>query len=615
MGSPTARWQKITLLTLFTGYAGYYVCRANLAVATPLILEESHGLLTKTDLGTVASLGVFCYALGKVGNGLLTDFLGGRLLFLAGMAASAVCTVVFGLAHGLMVFLLVWSVNRYVQSIGWGALVKIASRWYPVTVHASVMGVLSMSYLLGDALARLYLGQFISLGMDWRGVFFLAAGTLAALAVACAFTLKDSPRDVGAEEPAARPDNVFGPAGESSRPEGLAALLGPLLRNPTFWIVCAMNVGLTMIRETFNFWSPTYLKEAVGLTPGDAAQASMVFPLVGAGSAFVAGLASDRLQGRHGRVALPSLVLLLGALAALALTPTRGRPVLALVLVGGVSAFLIAPYSFCSGVIPLDLGGKRGSSTAAGLIDCAGYLGATLSGYAIGSVAQDHGWQASFLVLAGVAVLTLLATSAYWLHQECARSHSSPGAPPVHTDPVAFVLKLFRERGHAAYLGEPVSQLEHALQSAWAAEKAGADSPRIAAALLHDVGHLLHNLPEDCAKSGIDDRHEGLGSHWAERWFGPAVSEPIRLHVDAKRYLCAIEPAYHDGLSEASRLSLRLQGGPMTPEEVERFRQGPHAEAAVALRRWDDAAKVPGLATPDLEHFRPHLERAAGRSG
>jgi phosphonate degradation associated HDIG domain protein len=179
-------------------------------------------------------------------------------------------------------------------------------------------------------------------------------------------------------------------------------------------------------------------------------------------------------------------------------------------------------------------------------------------------------------------------------------------APPV----VQRILTLFKERGDAAYIGEPVSQTEHALQSAWAAEKAQAGSSLIAAALLHDIGHLLHHLPEDCAQSGIDDGHEGLGARWAARWFGPEVSEPIRLHVPAKRFLCATEAGYFDRLSAASVLSLKLQGGPFSPREADAFRQHPHAAAALALRRWDEEAKLPGLATPDLEHFRPHLEAA-----
>jgi phosphonate degradation associated HDIG domain protein len=181
-------------------------------------------------------------------------------------------------------------------------------------------------------------------------------------------------------------------------------------------------------------------------------------------------------------------------------------------------------------------------------------------------------------------------------------------------DMVEGIVRLFRERGQAAYLGEDVSQTEHALQSAWAAQKAGASAALVAAALLHDVGHLLHDLPEDCAGAGIDDAHEERGARWLAGHFGPAVVEPIRLHVAAKRFLCATEAGYFERLSEASRVSLRLQGGPFAPAEVAAFRRNPHAEAAVALRRWDEEAKVAGLPTPPLEHFRPYLEEArAGR--
>jgi phosphonate degradation associated HDIG domain protein len=322
------------------------------------------------------------------------------------------------------------------------------------------------------------------------------------------------------------------------------------------------------------------------------------------------------MKGKYGRVAFPFLLLLIVSLLVLSAARPTGHPVLALVLISAVSFFLMAPYSFCSGVIALSLGGKRGSSTAAGLIDGAGYLGGALSGWGIGSVAQRYGWSVAFVVLAGAAALTALATAVYWMRQEYGRSPHE-AVPPVRetemTDPVGRILTLFRERGDAAYLGEAVSQTEHALQTAWAAEKAGADSDLIAAALLHDIGHLLHHFPEDCADHGVDDRHEELGARWLARHFGPAVSEPVRLHVPAKRYLCAVEPKYLHGLSPASTRSLQLQGGPFTPEEAAHFRDGPFSRAAVLLRRWDEEAKVPGLKTPDLEHFRPHLEAARVR--
>jgi [1-hydroxy-2-(trimethylamino)ethyl]phosphonate dioxygenase len=173
---------------------------------------------------------------------------------------------------------------------------------------------------------------------------------------------------------------------------------------------------------------------------------------------------------------------------------------------------------------------------------------------------------------------------------------------------IDHIFTLFNEKGQGAYFGETVTETEHALQCAHLAEQSGADDALIAAALLHDIGHLLHGLPEDIAGHGIDGRHEHQGAAWLQRYFGSAIVDPVRLHVAAKRYLCAAEPDYLTNLSPASQLSLRLQGGAMTSQETQSFEQEPEFRSAVAVRRWDDAAKVPGLAVPGLEHYRQHLE-------
>lgn len=186
---------------------------------------------------------------------------------------------------------------------------------------------------------------------------------------------------------------------------------------------------------------------------------------------------------------------------------------------------------------------------------------------------------------------------------------------PSCSDPVETVIDtifdLFRTRGHLLY-GEQVTERMHALQCAQLAETDNAPDTLIVSALLHDIGHLLHQLGEDIASRGVDAHHEDHGEQWLRSWFPPEVTEPVRLHVEAKRYLCGVDPMYLAALSEASARSLSLQGGPMSAQELANFRAGPFADAALRLRRYDDAGKDPQLPEIDIEHFRPALRRVLG---
>lgn len=177
---------------------------------------------------------------------------------------------------------------------------------------------------------------------------------------------------------------------------------------------------------------------------------------------------------------------------------------------------------------------------------------------------------------------------------------------------VDTIMELFAKRGAAAYHGEAVSQAEHALQAADLAEREAAPTYLVIAALLHDIGHLLDGQDEDLANRGVDGRHEEAGCALLARHFGPEVTEPIRLHVAAKRYLCTVSPSYRDGLSPASRLSLELQGGVMSADERAEFENNPAFRDALRLRHWDDTAKVPGLEVPGLDHYRKRLSGLSG---
>jgi [1-hydroxy-2-(trimethylamino)ethyl]phosphonate dioxygenase len=174
--------------------------------------------------------------------------------------------------------------------------------------------------------------------------------------------------------------------------------------------------------------------------------------------------------------------------------------------------------------------------------------------------------------------------------------------------------RIFARRGTDAYFGESVSMKDHALQAAYFAQQEGAPTALVVAALLHDVGHLLDNIPDDIEDWTADAHHEELGSRWLASRFRPEVSEPVRLHVAAKRYLCATDPQYFETLSAASVHTLKLQGGSMAPHEIAAFEAEPYFSQAVRVRRWDDQGKVAGLSTPSLEDYDALIETLTTRA-
>lgn len=175
------------------------------------------------------------------------------------------------------------------------------------------------------------------------------------------------------------------------------------------------------------------------------------------------------------------------------------------------------------------------------------------------------------------------------------------------SDGITAIGELFASEGAADYLCEAVTQAAHMLQAGALAEQAGAVPALVAAALLHDVGHFTGAVSGRCLMQGTDSRHGEQGATWLARWFGPAVTEPVRLHVDAKRYLCATEPGYFERLSPASVYTLGVQGGPMPEDEAAMFAAKPFALDACQVRRWDDNAKDPDAGILPFGHFAPLL--------
>ena len=415
-------WQILIVILLMTGYAGFYVCRSNFSVTLPLIVNDltSRGIPAaeaRLRLGQIVSLGVLAYALGKIFLGGLADYWGGKHQFLAAMGGSVLFTLIAA-SGGLPVLAAAWIGNRLVQSAAWAAMVKITSRWFSYATYGTVMGAISLSYLFGDAIGRHFMGVLIAHGLGWRSIFVVAALSLFALFLANLLLLKESSTEIGEPETTANPDNLFASPANKKRRGSVAAHLGPLFRSPAFWTVCALSLGCTFVRETFNTWTPTYFYEVVRFSQAKSAQFSALFPLFGGLSVLLFGYLSDRL-GRGGRAMITFAGLVLATLAlfwlaSLRASAPRNLPVALVAVVGFV---IIGPYSYLAGAMALDFGGKQGAATSSGIIDGIGYLGGILSGDAVARISLASGWQGAFVVLGAVTALSTLAAAYFFVLQ------------------------------------------------------------------------------------------------------------------------------------------------------------------------------------------------------
>lgn len=430
--SRSLRYRQLkTILLLFGGYAACYYCRADLSVATPLLIEElgRHGISHDTALvriGTITSLGVFAYAVGKLFLTGLGDYWGGRRNFLIGVGGATLFTVCFAAGGGVPVFTLAWIGNRLTQSLGWAGLIKVSSKWFDYSSYGSIVGLLSISYLVGDAAARQQMGMLIERGYGWRSLFLFAAAVAGAMLLASVLFLRESRAEQGHPEATPNPLNLF--AASESRPASVGALLLPLMRSRAFLLVCVLSFGCTIIRETFNTWTPVYLREHLGYSASHSASMSAVFPGVGAVSVLLAGWLSDRL-GLSGRSLLMLIGLAATAAALVALMSVRPGPAAALpgvALIGVVAFGLLGPYSYLGGAFALDFGGKQASAVSSGIIDGIGYLGGVLAGDTVARVAVDYGWQGVFVSLAAVSVMAAVCAGVlHALNTRAARARAT----------------------------------------------------------------------------------------------------------------------------------------------------------------------------------------------
>jgi sugar phosphate permease len=436
--------QFLVVALLFAGYAAYYFCRADFSVAMPLLIEElgRRGIANGeaiVRLGSIASFGVLAYALGKLLLTRLGDFWGGKRSFTIGLGGAIAFTLLFVSKGALPIFTIAWVGNRLVQSIGWAGLIKVCSRWFGYSSYGTILGIISLSFLVGDAVARRWMGSLIEHGYGWRALFLFAAAVAGVVLLANLLFLRDSRTELEFAEPQVNPLNVYAATENTNLqrgPRSFWSLLRPLLGNRAFLIVCVLSFGCTIVRETFNTWTPVFLHDAVGYNASRAASLSAIFPGVGAISVVLTGWLSDRL-GIYGR----SAVMFFGsaatavALLCLALPITGGSASSSTVILIGVVAFgLLGPYSYLAGAFALDFGGDQGAASSSGIIDGIGYLGGVLAGDTVARLSVASGWRSVFLALAVVCAFSAVASACLFLLQRMRVRETSLVVQPLLHD-------------------------------------------------------------------------------------------------------------------------------------------------------------------------------------
>ena len=416
------RRQRLLLTALlFVGYAGYYLGRVTVPVALPLIGEVFD--YSNTQTGLILSVYFAVYAASKLLNGFLGDRVGGKAMFFVGVFGSALMNAVFGFGQELLSFVVIWGINAYFQTMGWLAIMPILARWYSSRESGRVTGFMSISYQLGDFLARASAAVVIVV-LGWSGLFWAHAALLALLGAALYRFVKPQPPEAGA---AARPE---APAGSREASGNAVPTTGVpvasrggdagrwrrrMLGSPAFWVMCTSYLLLSIIRYSFWGWSVEYLVEA-GAGIGAAAAASAMFPLLGSAGSITAGWVSDRLGARRG----PVLAILCAALTLSIYAFSRlpaGETLWLAAALGLVGFTLYGPYSLMSGAMVMDFGGKEAAASASGIVDMIGAAGAIFTGVGMGYLIETYGWNGAFGIIVAMASVATFLSSLLWNHK------------------------------------------------------------------------------------------------------------------------------------------------------------------------------------------------------
>lgn len=401
-----ALWQRRTLFTVWLTYGSFYFCRVNISTAVPGLQDLG---LDKAQIGMILAALKISYAIGQFINGQLADRLGSRRMLAIGMFASAVLNMLFGFGTALYFFLFVWLLNGYAQAM-WPACVKVMAHWFPSEKRGTVMGIIGVSYQLGAALTLVLCGWLVEEFGDWRLAFWVPSAIFFLSAIHTLARIKNRPEDVGLDS-----GEVLGV--ESSVAEERLPI-GETLRfvftSPKILVLAFGLFGLDFVRYGFLDWAPAHLKEVQGTGIGKAALKAAVLPLGGCLGALLSGWITDRFFGSRRAPMITIMLLLLGLLTLGYNAVVETSYVLTVVFLGVIGFMIYGPQILLVGTAPQDFSSRRTAASAAGFVDCVGYLGAFAGTFLTGVVAENYGWRSAIWMWAGVAFATAALVATLW---------------------------------------------------------------------------------------------------------------------------------------------------------------------------------------------------------
>lgn len=399
-----AYWRFRTLYSLFIGYAVFYFVRKNLSAATPALLEDLS--LTKTQVGALWSFLYLAYGLSKFVNGILADRANPRYFMAFGLFLSALCNIFFGLASSIWVLGIFWTLNGWVQGMGWPPCARSLTHWWSVKERGTFWGLWNASHQVGGAIILIVSG-WLAMEYGWRYSFFVPAIFAVFIAFFLANRLRDTPESLGLPAIEDYKEESKDSTKEAALP-WKEILFKHVLTNKYIWFLSIGNFFVYIVRYGAMDWAPTYLVEVKGSNIASAGFQVAGFELTGILGAFAAGWLSDKIfKGRRGPINFMFMLVLIGAVLLFWWNPPDKPWIDALTL--AAVGFLVYGPQMLVGVAAADIAGKKASATATGLTGLLGYMGSLVSGVGVGWVVDNYGWDGGFgFIVACAATGTIL---------------------------------------------------------------------------------------------------------------------------------------------------------------------------------------------------------------